>query len=660
MYAAFDTETHSPDGRALLISYASASGLGGVCLVDSFRDCVRALVYIEAKSLWAYNLDYDARAIIAHLSPELQESIHLGRASCVEIGPGETVSIDYLPGKHLQLTYTLAGERQIINCWDCWQYFETSLETTARSMGFKGKHKISPRTIKRLGTLARNGRAWKRVMAYSLRDAQVTLKIVERLLTSFASAGLISEDRETWESNRYYSAGYFAKRLLGRPLGAALSREEVSYMKAAYSGGRVETYKRGRFGRLFLYDINSAYPSNIAKMPSLESCRRLWTVKPLEGALAYVSRVRVWTKPGPIQPFPVRTPGGMFYPILAGRVLTLHQSELEAGLASGMVEHLEYLKTWNLIGPALCPHAGLVQRLYDQKSQRGPDYWAVKKVLNSLYGVFAERVREYGADASDQTKAAGSERRLYLAGIQNRLGLESHNFRCSCPGCKLLKLARRAHPAKPLKGYTRIGPRLVKIKEKAGRLQNFFYAGYITAGCRAVLLRGMALKPGATVFCATDSIASQEPLPLTISADLGAWGLKELSSALVVSNGVYRYKRKGRPGVVTRFRGFDSRLDIRAVLRKAGKRTTVFVEIERPVGLSEALRSGARLNAFQTYKRRVSLDDWRRLWPPLTAKALLTRQVVSKPLTSKPFRVYSDTAKGRPTTGPEKQQRKTL
>jgi hypothetical protein len=82
---------------------------------------------------------------------------------------------------------------------------------------------------------------------------------------------------------------------------------------------------------------------------------------------------------------------------------------------------------------------------------------------------------------------------------------------------------------------------------------NWFYASYITAHCRAQILDSIATHPGKTsavLMVATDGICFDSPHPdLPISKDLGEWERSEYTDLCLFKPGVY-WHREGRQALL--------------------------------------------------------------------------------------------------------------
>ena len=76
-------------------------------------------------------------------------------------------------------------------------------------------------------------------------------------------------------------------------------------------------------------------------------------------------------------------------------------------------------------------------------------------------------------------------------------------------------------------------------KDKPPTFQCFFWAGAITAGTRAKLLRAIAADPAAIIGLATDSVVALHELTLEVGFELGQWDVKKLAEYAQISNGVY-------------------------------------------------------------------------------------------------------------------------
>jgi len=101
--------------------------------------------------------------------------------------------------------------------------------------------------------------------------------------------------------------------------------------------------------------------------------------------------------------------------------------------------------------------------------------------------------------------------------------------------------------------------------DKAGKMHippfhQLEWAGYITATCRAMLLRAAMLDPTAIIAFETDALFSERPLPLPVGDGLGEWECTVFESLTYVQSGTYFGTVRDKHGElkeVARTRGVD-------------------------------------------------------------------------------------------------------
>jgi hypothetical protein len=104
--------------------------------------------------------------------------------------------------------------------------------------------------------------------------------------------------------------------------------------------------------------------------------------------------------------------------------------------------------------------------------------------------------------------------------------------------------------------YGKLAQQVGTKGDKRPTFQCFYWAGAITAGTRAKILRALAQCPSHVIGIATDSIVSLRQLDLDIGANLGEWDAKDIGDYSQISNGVYRaIDRDGKE--IERSRGFN-------------------------------------------------------------------------------------------------------
>lgn len=87
--------------------------------------------------------------------------------------------------------------------------------------------------------------------------------------------------------------------------------------------------------------------------------------------------------------------------------------------------------------------------------------------------------------------------------------------------------------------YGKLAQQVGSKGDRKPRFQCFYWAGAITAGTRAKILRNLKQSPGEVIGIATDSLVSLRRLDVDYGAELGQWDAKQLARYAQISNGVY-------------------------------------------------------------------------------------------------------------------------
>ena len=196
--------------------------------------------------------------------------------------------------------------------------------------------------------------------------------------------------------------------------------------------------------------------------------------------------------------------------------------------------------------------------------------------------------------------------------------------------------------------YGKCAQQVSSRRNRKPAFQCFYWAGAITAGTRAKLLRAIMQSPASVLGVATDGIVTARQLDLDIGSELGQWETKHLREYAQISNGVY-YATDDDNHPVERARGFGrANLDWararRDYLRSRGTGSTDFVAKARFITIREARARVDRDRVACTWhaqKRTVSFWPTRR-WPGVFDKrgpTLTLEPVETERRESMPFRV---------------------
>lgn len=263
----------------------------------------------------------------------------------------------------------------------------------------------------------------------------------------------------------------------------------------AYCGGRFERFHIGRFRRVFGYDINSAYPDAISRLPSLQTGR--WNYHANVGPVAEFGLYRVHLRVKERQ-----SPGPLFRRDSRGNITFPWQLD---GWYWGpeilaMLKHYPHLRdsieeAWIYEDDGSRPFL-FVRELFDKrrrwKAEGNGAQMALKLALNSLYGKMAQR-----------------------------------------------------------KGWKRTG--------KAPTWHQLEWAGWVTSYTRAKLFDLMCRMPyDKLIAVETDGIyttATPDELGIEDSKELGGWEVSYYDEVIYLQSGVYA-KRQGDEWSM-KYRGLD-------------------------------------------------------------------------------------------------------
>jgi hypothetical protein len=211
--------------------------------------------------------------------------------------------------------------------------------------------------------------------------------------------------------------------------------------------------------------------------------------------------------------------------------------------------------------------------------------------------------------------------------------------------------------------YGKLAQQVGMRKDRPPPFQCFFWAGEITSGTRAQILRTLAMDPDKVISIATDGIVVTEMLDLEYGEELGDWDVKRLSSFAQLSNGVYHaIDDKGKH--IDRARGLG-----RGVLN-FDKKGSMYKQWKRTHGMGEyAYRGRTRFITLREARQRSDRndvkcrwldDEWRTLkfapqrrfpWPDgnVRKRDLLSTRLLSyvdyqADRESQPFRIKTDSA----------------
>ena len=256
--------------------------------------------------------------------------------------------------------------------------------------------------------------------------------------------------------------------------------------ESAYYGGRFEQFARGSYeGKVWQYDIRSAYPDAMRELPDLASTVWQHRVGPPASVdmhgLYYVDYRNAGANPFDIGRLPHRSKKGSIYYPTTFSIGWYWGVEVTPELATCVTEYYRPY-TSNPVKPF-----AFVADMYEQrallKKQGKPEQLALKLALNSLYGKLA------------QSKGARHEGNVWL------------------------------YPT----------------------FHEIVWAGLITAYARNKINNALHSVPKENIIATeTDSIFSLTPLDLELGEGLGCWDLEILEGIKYIQSGISLVKKGGK------------------------------------------------------------------------------------------------------------------
>jgi hypothetical protein len=308
---------------------------------------------------------------------------------------GETTNryqIEYIPHKWTQITAWDWKTRKMVTVkiFDVMTFFQSSFINALDSRD------IEVLDVIRSGKANRSNFTYHdidEIREYCQMELEMLVVLCNKLRGEFQEAGIYVT--QFHGPGAVASAVFKEHKIRGHMQGPPIEVERA--LQRAYFGGRFEQFKAGHYdGKVYVYDINSAYPDKIRNLPSLAGAQWEYTTD-------YDGSPGVWFcshdvgNPGDISAYPLPwrgTAGNVGFPRVNNGVWLWH---FEAQYAT-RVHH-----GYKLIPATDAKPFAFVNEMYTLRQQwklekRGGER-ALKLALNSLYGKMAQRVG--GSDKYD-------------------------------------------------------------------------------------------------------------------------------------------------------------------------------------------------------------------------------------------------------------------
>lgn len=232
----------------------------------------------------------------------------------------------------------------------------------------------------------------KQVRKYCIQDCIYTKQLAEHWIKVF-------HDAFDFYPQRFISSGYLAEKVLINnkikiPLFSEIPFEINEFAWRTYYGARFEILKRGFIGNAYLYDINSAYPYCLSKIPDITKGKWIKSKKLLDDSHLGFFKIKCDIPDCKyIPPFPFRSNNKLLFP--SGKFITYCTlAELQACDDLSLYKIMESYQY--LDDSPIYPYKKFIESIYNKrqqfKNENNPLQLPLKIILNSIYGKTAQRV----------------------------------------------------------------------------------------------------------------------------------------------------------------------------------------------------------------------------------------------------------------------------
>jgi len=455
--------------------------------------------------------------------------------------------IEWRPGKH----FRISTEKRSFKIYDVLPFFQRPFvaacdEYLGKDWPFRDEIIAGK---KRRGTFD-----WSQINEvgeYNAAELQNLVSLCNELRTRLYRVGIrVSR----WDGPGAVASALF-KKYESKSHYGEIPDEIARIGRHGYAGGRFEIIRQGHsLSEAFQYDVNSAYPHAIRKLPCFAHGKWIHLNRPnpflIDADRFGIYRIEYdWentdTHPSRPQPFYMRWPNGaVSYPLYAHGWYWSPEAALAHSV--GAIVH----EGWVWLQECEDTPFAWVEALYNKRAalKKAGDgaHVGIKLGLNSLYGKLAQQI-----------------------------------------------------------GW-RIDPRKGLVIPPYHNLE---WAGYVTSYCRSMVLRAALLAPDDVIAFETDAVFMRVPLDLPVSNRLGEWEATSYSSLTYMKSGMY-YGTLTDGTQVEKSRGINkgsiTRDDAIAALMT---RAAIPAEQTRFIGLGIALAQNFDLwRHWVTIPKRIATD----------------------------------------------------
>jgi len=384
-FVAVDTETDN--GDIFLIADSVENFLDNTI---TFERVAEFLFKHEGKWIFFYNLSYDAECVLKLLPEEILIQYKWRKELRFQY---KKYKIHYIDKRKL----TISKGKHSVSCYDIAQYYDKKpLDVAVKSIGISlDQDYLEMKKKRSIFTKFHYSRHKRQIRAYCIEDCRLTKLLCKHWIDTF-------ETVYKFYTHNWISAGYLAEKVLIKndiqiPLFNELPYSLQELARNSFYGGRFELIKRGYIGECYLYDLNSAYPYALTRLPNITNGRWFESDKiHLKAKIGFFFIEANVSDKVKIAPFPFvkknRTicyPSGKFRTYVALDELLMVKGD----------SNIQYtiIESWQFIPKKNCsyPFKDFIEKQYykrlELKQDKNPLEKAIKIILNSIYGKMAQR-----------------------------------------------------------------------------------------------------------------------------------------------------------------------------------------------------------------------------------------------------------------------------
>lgn len=543
----FDIETHAKNKKFLM---ASIVGDNFKNIFYNKRNLINFLKEKKFKSSYvaASNLGFDFMGLF-YGSKEMEEFTMQFRGSDLIFAK------TYIKNKEFSKNFQKNAKP--LTFIDTFNYASLSVEKLGKIIGVSKIQKPSF-----LGQQPKNKKEWDEMIAYNLKDSEISKKAIEFFFESFSALGAnpkltIASTAMSLYKNQFLKQTYFRHHI-----------PDLLNEFRAYYGANTHAYSRGRIKNYNYYDFNSLYPAVMQnEYPDPNTLRiteknTTFYIDSFEG----ISNVEVFC-PYMEYPFlPYRKDNKLFFPIGNFRGWFSHV-ELKKAIDLGYTIKKVY-KTYYFKETCL-PFRDYVIYLYEKRKEyqkdNNPMEYVVKILMNSLYGKFGQKF------------------------------IDRDNWQ---------PFNHTIEELNKLDFFERVGD-FIRIKKPIDEPRSFcipIWALYTTAYARIKLHD--VIRKSRAIYCDTDSIITKKEY---YSSDkLGELKLEHfIKDGIIVKPKFYIINGKAK------IKGMGTKISA-AIFMEFLKNPTL--TYEKFMRFKESIRRGFIPNEIQEITKTMSLEDDKRIW----------------------------------------------